>query len=230
MPYRQSEKSELRKDMRRKHILEIAADVFSRKGYHQASVKEIADASGISVGTFYLYFKNKENIFEKLYDEMWAYILNLITYAGNNQYYSHSQMLARTITANLWGYKRFDKLSNLMLIEAVGINPRFRTKYTELMLESVNKVKSGLAQLEDSRLIRVVDLDVYATAYIGAINNVITCLLLSEKQYSLQSCAYSLIIFLMQALNMAFDHTEIRNTIADMISELDYNNAFVKIF
>ncbi len=224
MPYRQSEKSELRKETRKKHILRTAADAFSSKGYHQTSVKDIADASGISVGTFYLYFKNKEEIFEKLYDEMWAYILSLIAYAEKDISYSPSQVLARTITANLWGYKRFNKLSKIMLIEAIGINPRFQAKYTELMLESVSRMKSGFSQLMRSGSIQIADLDVAATAYIGAVNNVITCLLLSEREYNLNSCAYSLIIFLMQALNMDFDRTNIKHMIDDMINELESNH------
>ena len=44
---------------RRNLILKIARGMFLEKGYAAASMDEIAEAAGISVGTMYLYFSNK---------------------------------------------------------------------------------------------------------------------------------------------------------------------------
>lgn len=43
MVYRKSDKTEIRKDEKRKLIFETAAKVFAEKGYHQTSVKDIGD-------------------------------------------------------------------------------------------------------------------------------------------------------------------------------------------
>lgn len=43
-----------------------AMDVFSRKGYARASIREIAKAAGISIGGIYLYFRNKEVLYLSL--------------------------------------------------------------------------------------------------------------------------------------------------------------------
>jgi AcrR family transcriptional regulator len=44
-------------------MLDAAATVFSRRGYHRATVDEIADAVGISKPMVYLYFGSKEDLF-----------------------------------------------------------------------------------------------------------------------------------------------------------------------
>jgi len=50
----------------RKKIIAAAIDVFSGKGYAKASIREIAEAAGISIGGVYLYFRNKEELYLSL--------------------------------------------------------------------------------------------------------------------------------------------------------------------
>jgi AcrR family transcriptional regulator len=50
-------------------IMKAAMDVFSRKGYAKASIREIARTAGISVGGVYLYFRNKEELYRSLIGE-----------------------------------------------------------------------------------------------------------------------------------------------------------------
>lgn len=53
----------------KKKILSAAVKVFSIHGYAGASIREIAKASGISIGGVYLYFKNKEELYLSLIKE-----------------------------------------------------------------------------------------------------------------------------------------------------------------
>lgn len=50
----------------REDILEAALAVFSRSGYHAASVEEVARQAGYSTGSLYNYFKNKQDMFTTL--------------------------------------------------------------------------------------------------------------------------------------------------------------------
>ncbi len=61
-----------RTEDKRKRILEAAVKVFARKGYFAARVSEIAKKAGVADGTIYLYFRNKEDILVKLFDEVMA--------------------------------------------------------------------------------------------------------------------------------------------------------------
>jgi len=50
---------------KRDQILEAAAGVFSKTGYHGARVEDIAIKAGIGKGTVYEYFKSKRELFEE---------------------------------------------------------------------------------------------------------------------------------------------------------------------
>lgn len=47
----------------RKEILDAARAVFSDKGYHETQIRDIIKKCGCGIGTFYQYFKNKDQIF-----------------------------------------------------------------------------------------------------------------------------------------------------------------------
>lgn len=56
----------------RSAILDAAHQVFKDTGYYGSSISEISRRCGISMGTFYHYFKNKEQLFLELSDEIIA--------------------------------------------------------------------------------------------------------------------------------------------------------------
>jgi AcrR family transcriptional regulator len=53
-------------------ILDAAHEVFKDTGYYGSSISEISRRCGISMGTFYHYFKNKEHVFLELNDAVIA--------------------------------------------------------------------------------------------------------------------------------------------------------------
>jgi AcrR family transcriptional regulator len=55
-------------DARRKQIIDGAIKVFSAKGFHAATVREIADAAGLTMGSLYNYINTKEDIVYFVYD------------------------------------------------------------------------------------------------------------------------------------------------------------------
>ncbi|MBU1208347.1 MAG: TetR/AcrR family transcriptional regulator [Pseudomonadota bacterium] len=63
-------KNEALIDRRRKQIVQGAVKVFSEKGFHKATVREIAEASGITLGTMYNYVRTKEDILFICYEYM----------------------------------------------------------------------------------------------------------------------------------------------------------------
>ena len=56
----------------RSAILDAAHEVFKDTGYYGSSISEISRRCGVSMGTFYHYFKNKEQVFLELSDEIIA--------------------------------------------------------------------------------------------------------------------------------------------------------------
>lgn len=49
-------------EARRNQILDAAWDCFARRGYHQSTMQDVANAAGISAGAIYRYFASKEAV------------------------------------------------------------------------------------------------------------------------------------------------------------------------
>lgn len=58
-----------RKEARPQEILEAALDCFSAKGFAATRMDDIAERAGVTKGTIYLYFQNKEAVFKALVRE-----------------------------------------------------------------------------------------------------------------------------------------------------------------
>jgi AcrR family transcriptional regulator len=54
---------------KRRQIVEGARSIFLQQGFDAASMSEIARAAGVSKGTLYVYFENKEQLFEAIVHE-----------------------------------------------------------------------------------------------------------------------------------------------------------------
>ena len=61
-----SKKIEEKKDVKEKSLLTSAFELFTEKGFKETSIQEIVDNAGVAKGTFYLYFKDKYEIQNKL--------------------------------------------------------------------------------------------------------------------------------------------------------------------
>jgi AcrR family transcriptional regulator len=55
-----------RAEERRQQIMQAALACFARKGYHKTTMDDIVAESGLSKGTLYWYFKNKDDLFFSL--------------------------------------------------------------------------------------------------------------------------------------------------------------------
>jgi TetR/AcrR family fatty acid metabolism transcriptional regulator len=60
---------------KRARILDAAIKVFAERGFHTATVAEIARAAGVADGTIYLYFKGKDDLLLRLFDEKMTELL-----------------------------------------------------------------------------------------------------------------------------------------------------------
>ncbi|PCC36404.1 TetR/AcrR family transcriptional regulator [Glutamicibacter sp. BW77] len=54
----------------RSKILAAAEKVFATLGYHDASIVKITECAGVGLGTFYLYFAGKHEIFDEVVEDL----------------------------------------------------------------------------------------------------------------------------------------------------------------
>ena len=63
MPVLGKTKKDVLSEFRRNELLTAARIVFGKKGFHDASIEEIADMAEVAKGTVYLYYKSKKDLY-----------------------------------------------------------------------------------------------------------------------------------------------------------------------
>ena len=64
--------AERRRQQTREYLLHAAAQVFAERGFHEATIDEVASAAGFTKGAVYSNFKNKEDLFLALLEDAYA--------------------------------------------------------------------------------------------------------------------------------------------------------------
>src|SRR2546430_7743984 len=105
-----------RSNDKRARILDAAIRVFAERGFHSATVAEIARAAGVADGTIYLYFKGKDDLLLRLFDEKMSELLAEAK-AAVAQERNAPDKLRRFIQLHLALVERNPDLASVLIVE-----------------------------------------------------------------------------------------------------------------
>lgn len=117
---------------RKNEILDVADQLFSRKGFEGTSTNEILEAVGIARGTLYYHFKSKEDIMDALIERYNTQILEAAQKAANNK--------------QLTIYERFMQVILSMQISQYS-------KESEGLIEEINKPQNLLMHQKIKKMV-----------------------------------------------------------------------------
>lgn len=66
-PSRREERRLLQQGVSRSQLLDAAEEVFGRKGFHETTLKEVAELAEFSVGSVYSFFESKDDLFRQIF-------------------------------------------------------------------------------------------------------------------------------------------------------------------
>lgn len=101
----------------RQHLLDAALEVFWRDGVTRASLQAIAQEAGVTRGALYWHFKNKEDLFETLFEQQYADFFaafNDQTLRDNQDVWTHLQHNLTTMFETLATRESKQKFCNVM--------------------------------------------------------------------------------------------------------------------
>src|SRR5258708_21493132 len=101
---------------KRARILDAAIKVFAERGFHSATVAEIARCAGVADGTIYLYFKSKDDLLLRLFDEKMTELLAEAR-AELAKERTAPARLARFIELHLAAVERNPDLASVLIVE-----------------------------------------------------------------------------------------------------------------
>ncbi len=188
-----------RAQTRQRRILDAAFQVFSRKGYRDASVDDIAGVSGTSKGGVYFHFPNKEAIFLAVLNRTTTRLLEKIELALA----THEDPVAKADAALLTVVRTFGKhraLARLFMVEALGAGREFHRRMAEIHGEFAEVIQHHLDDAVSTGAIAAIDTEVAARAWFGALNEVITEWALSGRPERLEDAYDALRPLLMHSV------------------------------
>ena len=150
------------KSERRAQILAKAKDVFSRHGYHAATVDDIVNAAGVARGTFYLYFDDKRAVFSDLVDRFVARVHLTIQHIDpGDPSRTVPQQVKGNISRILGLFLHDRAMTKILLTDALGMDADFdrklRAVYDEiyqLLAESLREGQQlGIVAEGDTRIL-----------------------------------------------------------------------------
>lgn len=146
-PYDTKPRWERRKEARPQELLAAALDLFVERGFASTRLEDVARQAGVSKGTLYLYFTNKEELFKAVVRDSIVPVIDAAedSIAGFD---GHSADLLRGVIGNWWqriGTTKASGIPKLMMAEAANF-PDIATFYQEEVIARGTRMIAGLLE------------------------------------------------------------------------------------
>jgi len=138
---------ERRKDARPQELLAAAIDLFVERGFASTRLEDVARRAGVSKGTLYLYFENKEELFKAV---VRTSIVPVIGAAESSvaEFDGHSAELMRKVMIDWWDRIGANKVSGIVkLVTAEAGNfPELAQFYQEEVINRGTRMMSSMLE------------------------------------------------------------------------------------
>jgi len=193
------------RDKRRQQLLVTATRVFARKGYWAASITDIIQAAGVARGTFYLYFRSKQDAFVAIVDSYRKEQKRLLLESGPEQgppTPENSRARTRAVVLSwLEFYIRNLDAANIVR-DANKIDPSAARKREEVVQALRSAIAKNIARLQEAGVYqRKVSPELAAHFILGMFDEIAVTCLQSAKKSDLARLADQFVEFELHGLS-----------------------------
>jgi len=166
MAYRKTAATAARREARRTVLLDAATRMFASHGYHGATVPMIVAEAGSSVGSFYVHFRNKEDIFAAVLEALGrklAEIMKIDEVAQPNPLLR----IAAAVQALFVHLAQFQQEARILIVESSGLSPHLEQVRRSILRNQAEEVHRDL--LSSPNVFSVMDSIIAARCLVGAV-------------------------------------------------------------
>jgi TetR/AcrR family fatty acid metabolism transcriptional regulator len=166
MAYRTTPKMAERKDRRRRRLLTAAVRMFGARGYHATTVPMIVAEAGSSTGSFYFYFRNKEDIFAAVLGEVGERISSALNEAIAET--SEPMLQMKAAVQRLFVFlAEHPNEARILVVESSGLSGRLEQIRRNILDSHARGVEATLSNL--SPTLPPFDTSIAAHCWVGAV-------------------------------------------------------------
>jgi AcrR family transcriptional regulator len=186
---------------RHERILDAALNVFSSRGYRDASVDDVAEAAETSKGGIYFHFPGKQAIFLALLERSADLLLSRIVEAVEAEHDPVARAdAALCAVLKLFGAHR--ALARLFLVETLGAGPEFQARMASVNARFMAFIRQSLDEAVRQGAIAPLDSAVASQVWFGALNQVVTDWVLTEQPGRLEDAYPALRALLLRSVGV----------------------------
>jgi AcrR family transcriptional regulator len=149
---RREERRLRQQDIGRSQLLDAAEEVFGRKGFHETTLKEVAELAEFSVGSVYSFFESKDDLFRQIFlrrGEEWMAEAAEVFGSGADPLTQLHDLVEFEIRF-IRRYPQFGRLflrysSATMPVDDRAIDPAVAQRYDEAMRQQADLFRRGQA-------------------------------------------------------------------------------------
>jgi len=184
---------------RRQQLLDAAIWTFARKGYRGAAISDIIARAEVARGTFYLYFRSKDEVFlaivEGFHDRLRRMLAEpdpLIRLAEHNG----RAVLQRSFRRWLGFFAEHRDAAAVMLKEATCIDPRFEAALARLRELARNDFAGRFRRVQALGLVNSsMSPDLVAHLQMGMLDAIVDAFILRDPDVDIDALAQQLAAF-----------------------------------
>ena len=174
-----------KKKVKRQLIIDAAIEVFSRNGFQNSTISQIARKANVAEGTIYQYFKNKEDLFFSIPVEK--------TKEFTRELDLHLQGITgpvNKIRKFIWYYLYFFKMNpdygRILMLEMRVSKSFTETETYDFLKQSTRRILEAIEEGQEENMIRK-DTNRFLNRQLilGTLEHIVTRWLLKEGKYDL---------------------------------------------
>lgn len=152
-------------ERRRRQIIDAAVKLFTAKGFHKTTTRQIASEVGFSIGSLYEYVASKEDILYLVCDSIHSQVERLVA-EGMNRAAAGRNVLAKILKEYFLVCHRMSDVILLIYQETRSLPPQWQKRVLENELRITGHFVEVLARLKtDGVLAHLDDRDIELTAH-----------------------------------------------------------------
>ena len=161
-------------------ILNTALELFSKKGLGESTVDEIVKESGLSKGTFYYYFKGKNQLFLELLETGVDFLIEKMNNRISGQEGFHK--IKEVIDSQVDLFVEYPHFYKLMISEVWRLEEIWHEDVQRIRRRYVSFIEEILKWGQEKQYIRQdIEIELMGPALFGMIGNVAMHQLMTEK-------------------------------------------------
>ena len=166
-------------------IMNAAIASFARHGYHHATIADVAREAGVAAGTIYLYFKNKDDLLIRIFEEKVQGFIR--TFHRRLKTEKNAEVkLTKLVHLHLFEMQNHPDLAAVFQLE-LRQSRHFMRAYPKTDLKSYFDLIGEI--IEEGQQQGLFRKDIYLSAvkkaFFGALDETVTSWLLAGKDYEL---------------------------------------------